>query len=95
MAVPEFLQTQSDAPLLQAYPNPASGEFKAVFNLPTGKSATVRVVDVQGKIWHSRNVAGKGTHEERINLGNAPAGIYLLEVKKPDSVETKKILLTR
>jgi len=95
IAVPEFLQTQSDASLLQAYPNPASGEFKAVFNLPTGKPATVRVVDVQGKIWHSRNVAGKGTHEERINLGNAPAGIYLLEVKKPDSVETKKILLTR
>lgn len=95
MAVPEFLQTPNDTPLLQAYPNPASGEFKAVFNLPVGKPAAIRVTDVQGKIWHSRDVTGKGAHEERINLGNAPAGIYLLQLKKPDSMETKKILLTR
>lgn len=95
MAVPEFLQTQTDVPLLQAYPNPAPGEFKAVFHLKTGETGSMQVTDVQGKVWHTRNVSGKGTHEERINLGNAPAGIYLLQVKKPDSVETKKILLTR
>lgn len=93
-AAPEFFQTQRDAPLLQAFPNPASGEFKAVFHLKTGAKGSMQITDVQGKIWHSRNVTGKGTHEERINLGNAPAGIYLLQVKKPDSVETKKILLT-
>lgn len=95
MAAPESLQTQTDVPLLQAYPNPAPGEFKAVFHLKTGETGSMQVTDVQGKIWHTRNVSGKGTHEERINLGNAPAGIYLLQVKKPESVETKKILLTR
>lgn len=95
MAVPEFVSTPTDAPLLQAYPNPAPGEFKASFHLKTGEAATIRVTDVQGKVWHSRSVKGKGPHEERISLGNAPAGIYLLQVKKPDSVETKKILLTR
>ncbi|WP_353719554.1 T9SS type A sorting domain-containing protein [Dyadobacter sp. 676] len=95
LAAPEFIQTQSDSPLLQAYPNPAAGEFKASFHLKTGEAATIRVTDVQGKIWHTRSVEGKGAHEERITLDNAPAGIYLLQVKKPDSVETKKILLTR
>ena len=95
MAAPEFVQPQSDTPLLQAFPNPAPGEFKAIFHLKTGETGAVQVTDVQGKVWHTRNVSGKGTHEERINLGNAPAGIYLLQVKKPDSVETKKILLTR
>jgi hypothetical protein len=95
MAVPELLQTQADIPLLQAYPNPAPGEFKAVFHLKTGETGSMQVTDVQGKVWHTRNVSGKGTHEERINLGNAPAGIYLLQVKKPDSVETKKVLLTQ
>ena len=95
MAAPEFISTPTDLTLLQAYPNPAPGEFKASFHLKTGEAATIRVTDVQGKVWHSRSVKGKGPHEERISLGNAPAGIYLLQVKKPDSVETKKILLTR
>jgi hypothetical protein len=95
MAVPELAQGQSDAPALQAYPNPAPGEFKAVFNLKTGEAATIRVTDVQGKVWHTRHAKGAGMHEERITLDHAPAGIYLLQVKKPDSVETKKILLTR
>lgn len=95
MAAPEFISTQTDAPLLQAYPNPAPGEFKASFHLKMGEAATIRVTDVQGKVWHTRSVKGKGSHEERISLGNAPAGIYLLQVKTPDVMETKKILLTR
>nr|WP_295928345.1 T9SS type A sorting domain-containing protein [uncultured Dyadobacter sp.] len=94
MAAPEVLQKQTDSPLLQAYPNPAPGEFKAAFYLQTGKAATLLITDTQGKVWHRRQVNGKGSHEERIDLGNAPSGIYLLQVKKPDSVETKKILYT-
>ncbi|OJV14500.1 MAG: hypothetical protein BGO21_17420 [Dyadobacter sp. 50-39] len=95
MAVPEFGQSQTDDPQLQAFPNPAPGEFKAVFDLKTGETGSMLVTDVQGKVWHTRHVSGKGRHEERISLPHAPAGIYLLQVKKPDSVETKKILLTR
>lgn len=95
MAVPEFVQTQTDSPLLRAFPNPAPGEFKALFYLKTGETGSMQVTDVQGKVWHTRKLSGKGPHEERVDLHNAPAGIYLLQVKKPDSVETKKILLTR
>lgn len=95
MGAPEAIHSPGDTPLLQAYPNPASGEFKAVFTLKTGETGAITVTDVQGKIWHTRSVGGAGTHEERITLDRAPAGIYLLQVKKPDSVETKKILLTR
>ncbi len=95
MAAPESLELQTDAPVLKAFPNPAPGEFKAAFYLKTGETGTIQVTDIQGKVWHTQRVKGKGPHEERINLGNAPSGIYLLQVKKPDSVETKKILLTR
>lgn len=95
MAAPESLQSQSDIPVLQAFPNPASSEFKAAFYLKPGQAGTIQVTDVQGKIWQTRHVKGKGSHEERINLGNAPSGIYLLQVKKPDAVETKKILIVR
>ncbi|GGM92696.1 hypothetical protein GCM10010967_27350 [Dyadobacter beijingensis] len=93
MAAPEFTQAQTE-PALFTFPNPAPGEFKAVFQLDAGKLATIRVTDVHGKVWHTQAVKGKGRHEERIRLSNAPSGIYLLQVKKPDSVETKKVLLT-
>jgi hypothetical protein len=95
MAAPELIGMQSDASPLQAFPNPASGEFKATFNLKKGETGTISVTDVRGNVWHTRNVKGKGAHQEHITLGNAPAGIYLLQVRKPDSIETKKILLTR
>ncbi|NIJ52947.1 T9SS type A sorting domain-containing protein [Dyadobacter arcticus] len=95
MAAPGAPELQTDTPSLQAYPNPAPGEFKAVFHLPIGTSGTMRVTDTQGRVWHERGVKGKGAHEERIILPDAPAGIYLLQVKKPDLLETKKILFIR
>ncbi|TLV03447.1 T9SS type A sorting domain-containing protein [Dyadobacter luticola] len=94
MAAPEALEMQRDAHALQTYPNPAPGEFKAIFDLPTGTSGIMRVMDTQGRMWHERAVQGKGAHDERITLPNAPAGIYMLQLKKPDSVETKKVLIT-
>ncbi|MCF2505361.1 T9SS type A sorting domain-containing protein [Dyadobacter sp. CY107] len=95
MAAPGAPEMQGDIPSLQAYPNPAIGEFNAVFQLPVGTSGTMRLTDTQGRVWHERAVKGKGVHEERIILPGAPAGIYLLQVKKPDSVETKKILFVQ
>ncbi|WAC13005.1 T9SS type A sorting domain-containing protein [Dyadobacter pollutisoli] len=95
MAAPGALEMQSDTPSLQAFPNPAHGEFKAVFQLPVGVLGTLRITDTQGRVWHERVVKGKGANQERIALPGAPEGIYLLQVKKPDSVEIKKILLTR
>jgi hypothetical protein len=95
MGAPGYQEMQSDNPSLQAYPNPASGEFKAVFQLPIGKSGTVRITDTNGRVWHESAVKGQGSHEERISLPDAPAGIYLLQLKKPDLLETKKILFIR
>lgn len=95
MAAPEFAQSHSDAHALQAFPNPAPGAFKAVFYLQPGEMGTIRVTDVQGKVWHTQQVKGRGEHEERIQIDHAPTGIYMLQIKKATSAETKKILLTR
>ncbi|MCE7065148.1 T9SS type A sorting domain-containing protein [Dyadobacter sp. CY326] len=95
MAAPDAAEMQTDGPVLQAYPNPATSEFNAEFYLQTGKAATLRVMDVQGKVWHQRQVKGQGKNQEHIILSNVPAGIYLLQVNKPDATETKKILIVR
>ncbi|SKB78533.1 T9SS type A sorting domain-containing protein [Dyadobacter psychrophilus] len=95
MAAPEAGEEGENILSLQAYPNPTRSEFKAVFQLEPGKIGTLSVVDMKGRSWHERQVKGKGTHQERINLEGAPSGIYLLQVKKGDSLETKKILIAQ
>lgn len=95
MAAPEASEGKEDTNLLQAYPNPTRSEFKAVFQLDPGKVGTLSVTDMKGRSWHERQVRGKGAHQERINLEGAPSGIYLLQVKKGDSLETKKILISQ
>lgn len=95
MAAPGRIETSNNAPLLRAFPNPAPGAFKAAFYLEPGQAGTIRVTDVQGKVWHTQQLKGKGFHEERIPVANAPSGIYLLQVKKANSVETQKIIINR
>lgn len=95
MAAPEARAWQEGISALQAYPNPTRADFKAVFHLDPGKIGTLSVVDMKGRSWHERQVKGQGTHQERINMEGAPAGIYLLQVKKENSIETKKILIVQ
>jgi hypothetical protein len=90
----ETAEVRSDGSELQAYPNPSGAEFYADFYLNTGQDGTLKVVDVQGRLWHERKLKGKGAHHERIVLEGAPSGIYLMQMKKGTAIETKKILLS-
>ncbi|SKC05909.1 T9SS type A sorting domain-containing protein, partial [Dyadobacter psychrophilus] len=80
---------------LNIFPNPAPGEFNAKFSLSNGAEGTITVTDIRGRVWHSSQVKGSGAHHEKIKLPNAPAGIYLLQIKNGTATETKKLLITQ
>lgn len=78
---------------LNVFPNPAPGEFNASFNILEG-DARVTVTDVVGRVWYDTKVKGKGSHDKKIRLGNAPAGIYIMQIKNGSTTNRKKVLIT-
>lgn len=61
------------------YPNPTTGEFTVRFEDVT-KSATVRVLDIQGRVMEQRNVEPSQIPAANFNLSGKSAGVYLIEV---------------
>ncbi|MCF0065269.1 T9SS type A sorting domain-containing protein [Dyadobacter chenwenxiniae] len=76
------------------FPNPAPGEFNAKFNL-TDDEGKITVTDVRGNIWYDVKVKGKGAHDEKVRMKNAPAGIYFMKIRNGDKTTLKKVLITR
>ncbi|MCF2519670.1 CotH kinase family protein [Dyadobacter sp. CY351] len=79
---------------LNVFPNPAPGEFNAKFNLSSPDGATITVTDIRGRVWHTAKIKGTGKQEAKIKLPDAPAGVYLLQIKNGETTETKKLVIT-
>ncbi len=66
------------APMLSISPNPASmATVLKVEHLKSGQLAELSIVDLSGRTVFKKQVKGFGKHEERIDLQEIPAGIYI------------------
>ncbi|RIV20473.1 T9SS C-terminal target domain-containing protein [Fibrisoma montanum] len=75
------------------YPNPVGQEFTV--KLEGVRQASVRLVltNLRGQVLVDRQVlVEQATHQERLKLGESPAGIYLLRVSTADQTKTLKVL---
>ncbi len=94
MASPELM---SESPELKSklnvFPNPSPGEFNTSFYLLENE-ARITVTDVGGRVWYDTKVKGKGPHEKKVRLGNAPTGIYIMQIKNSRTTDRKKVLIT-
>ncbi|GGM82620.1 hypothetical protein GCM10010967_12850 [Dyadobacter beijingensis] len=88
----EASETQED---LVVFPNPTSGEFEVNFRLIEGKSGSLSVVNIEGKVFYQKNVKGAGWHKERINLKTANAGLYIVYLTSENGVRAKKISILK
>ena len=78
---------------LSVYPNPNRGDFTIRFNSQTGNDVKILVHDIGGRQLLSKTVANSGLIEEPISLGNAQAGVYLVNIQDGDTSVTKKIII--
>jgi hypothetical protein len=65
---------------MQVYPNPSLGRFTLDLSLAQPEAVQVEVYDLQGRSIAQQSAAAATTHQLRLDLGQAPAGTYLLEV---------------
>ncbi|OSZ82119.1 hypothetical protein CAP35_02285 [Chitinophagaceae bacterium IBVUCB1] len=77
---------------LKVYPNPASNELHIAFD-KQANNTTINIADITGKIVYSNNVGTlTGGSEQIVNMGNNPAGIYILRIASNGEEAVYKII---
>ena len=78
---------------VQLSPNPSSGEFKLIVELAQAKQVNISIIDFHGKEYLNKESFSQQLHEERIDISNLAAGIYIIRVQVEDQVVFRKIIL--
>ncbi|MEM6265034.1 MAG: T9SS type A sorting domain-containing protein, partial [Bacteroidota bacterium] len=75
------------------YPNPNSGNFTLNVEMAEVSDLNITVLNVTGKQVYSLNASQVLNFKEGINIGNQPAGIYLLRLSTDKGATTMKFNL--
>ena len=90
----EFTTIDVDFALAQNVPNPFNGETVVSFNLPTAGTATLKVMDVQGKVLKEiRGDYAKGYNQVTLKAKELTSGVLYYQLESADQVATKKIII--
>jgi len=96
---PPILATEPTKPLLfSIYPNPSSnGVIRIEAQLAkVATEAGLTVSSPMGQTIRALSLPVRGTTiNEQIDLGQLPTGLYFLQLKAGDTIETKKIMIAR
>ena len=74
-------------------PNPNAGDFEVTFYLENDKKVNLTILNVQGKSYYEKKVSGNGKHIEKISLKNVSSGTYLIQLRKQNYTEVKKMII--
>jgi hypothetical protein len=74
-----------DGPL-QVYPNPSKGRLSVLYEAPAAQTVELRLLNLQGQVLqHTRLVAEQGHNSYELDVANAKAGFYILQLFSPDA----------
>jgi regulation of enolase protein 1 (concanavalin A-like superfamily) len=68
----------------ELFPNPTSDIFTLSFQEGLSESATVRLLNPTGQVVEQRELQA-GDHQTKWNMSTRPAGMYLLQIKRPNA----------
>jgi hypothetical protein len=83
--------------LFQNYPNPFNASTTIHFQLQNSSSMSLKVYNLMGKEVENllEDDCQAGEYEVRWHANGVPSGIYLVQLKAEDFVETRKVVLQR
>ncbi len=92
---PEFSITKAK-PVVEIYPNPASGMVNISFTLSNSENVTIKLFNATGRLVN-RSTTDKryeaGKHTITLNVGSYPKGVYFCAFTNQGTTLTKKIVL--
>ncbi|MBP6334433.1 MAG: T9SS type A sorting domain-containing protein [Bacteroidia bacterium] len=77
---------------INVYPNPSSGKFELMID-NVNSAFDLSIMDVIGQKIFADLHSGSNTYSTSIDLSSAAKGIYFLQIRTPEGVLTKRILL--
>lgn len=79
------------------FPNPLSFEANIQFELPSDKTCSIFITNLNGKIVDKKekNQYYKGFNEEVFDVSDLPVGMYYITLQTNDNISSKKIIITR
>ncbi len=75
------------------YPNPTDGWLKAVFNLLEREEVGLALYDMRGQLLWQRTFPFTLNQTYNFNLGNQPAGVYILRVNSPSINTSQRFII--
>jgi hypothetical protein len=83
-----------NAASLNIFPNPNNGAFDIAFDLKKAASATISVLNVQGKEVYTENFAATtGKNNKNVSLNNLSSGIYIVKLNVEGNAVSRRITL--
>ncbi len=85
-----YRAAESDILSMNVYPNPSNGNFQVALDLKGTGNVDIRIYDVIGKEVYQVSENGVSSFVKDINIGNLPAGVYVVKAQTTQgAVETK------
>jgi lysyl endopeptidase len=75
---------------VKIYPNPGTGKYVIMMDVPYSDDITINVYSLAGKIVYSDIISYTGLYE--LNLNKHQPGLYLVRIILPDQIITQKII---
>jgi hypothetical protein len=84
----------AEALKMQVYPNPSQGNVSISIDATEEGEGKLVITDLTGRILLNQNVQiGIGNVEFPIDLTAQPAGIYIVQIRKGDTVRTARVVI--
>jgi hypothetical protein len=79
---------------IKVYPNPSNGQFRVQLNGYNGSNLNIQIMNMVGQVVYNNmiNVLDDVTAEE-IDLGNVPAGTYMVRITDGEQVTQQTIVI--
>ena len=83
--------------LFQNMPNPATGQTRIRFGLPTKERVLLRLLSTDGRTVQklTEGVYAAGWHSLEVNTSALPAGIYFFELRTSATTLTRRMVVIR
>jgi Secretion system C-terminal sorting domain len=82
---------------IKAYPNPSNGVLNINYALSNNTAVSVEVIDMVGNVVMFQNIGNQnaGTYTQALDLTSLASGMYMVNVKTNDVVNTLRVTLNK